>query len=142
VLADKFWAGLCTALELDLAGRPELGENAERLQARDEIDEAIAVALSGLTVTEAMARLEQAGVPHAPVNGILDALSTPYVQEQALVATVQAGQGSYPFIRTPLGSARSPLPAPMLGEHTDEVAAELAARRSEHRRLPRSEPAP
>jgi len=77
--------------------------------------------LSRLTVEEVCARLADAGVPHAPVNGMVDALATPYVAERGMVAQVATPEGSYRTVRGPLNDGRPLRPAPGLGEHTAEV---------------------
>jgi crotonobetainyl-CoA:carnitine CoA-transferase CaiB-like acyl-CoA transferase len=127
VLADKFWPWLCSALGLDAIGpdvRPELVRNSARLAVRGEVEAAVAAAVAPLTMAEAMARLAAAGVPHAPVLGLLDALRTPYVVSRGIVCEVDAPEGPYTVVQGPLHDGRPRRPAPALGEHTDEVLAE------------------
>ena len=125
VLADKFWPKLCSALALDaLAGRPELARNEARVAVRAEVDSAVAAALAPLSTADALARLAIAGVPHAPVLGLLDALRSPYARSRGIVATVDAPEGRYGVVQGPLHDGRPRRPAPALGEHTDEVLAD------------------
>jgi CoA:oxalate CoA-transferase len=63
--------------------------------------------------------------PHAPVNGMVDALATPYVAERGVVAEVATPEGSYRTVRGPLNDGRPLRPAPGLGEHTAEVLREV-----------------
>ncbi|HLF41454.1 MAG TPA: CoA transferase, partial [Acidimicrobiia bacterium] len=122
VLADKFWPKLCDALGLDaLAGRPELTRNENRLEVRAEVESAVAEAVSRCTTAEALAKLNAAEVPCAPVLGLLDALASPYVRERGIVCTVDAPEGPYGIVQGPLHDGRPRRPAPRLGEHTDEV---------------------
>jgi crotonobetainyl-CoA:carnitine CoA-transferase CaiB-like acyl-CoA transferase len=127
VIGDRFWPALVTALDVDLgplAGQ-ELGTNPARVTAREQVDEAVATATARLTTSEAAERLAAAGVPHAPVNGILDALRTPYVAARGFVAPVATAEGSYEVVRGPLHDGRPLRPAPGLGEHTTEVLREV-----------------
>ncbi|HVM20073.1 MAG TPA: CoA transferase [Egibacteraceae bacterium] len=125
VIGDKLWRLLCGALELDgLAGRDDLATNAHRAQRREEVDAALATALGRLTTAEAQRRLSAGNIPSAPVNQILDALATPYVAAQGIVADVAAAEGTYSMVRTPLGRGGALRPAPGLGEHTRDVLAE------------------
>ncbi len=123
VLGDKFWPPFCTALGLeDLAGRPDLVTNAGRTAARREVDAAVEVAIGRLTSAEAQQRLRDAGVPHAPINSILEALTSPYVTAGGMVSDVD---GSYRVVQGPLRAGHTPRPAPQLGEHTEEVMTEV-----------------
>jgi formyl-CoA transferase/CoA:oxalate CoA-transferase len=122
VLGDKFWPKLCEALDLgELAGRPDLLTNTGRAAHRNEVDEAVELALGGLTTAGASQVLETAGVPHAPINTVLQALRTPYVDARGLVA----GTGTYHVVQGPLRDGRPARPAPGVGEHTAEIMTDL-----------------
>jgi crotonobetainyl-CoA:carnitine CoA-transferase CaiB-like acyl-CoA transferase len=123
VLGDKFWRPFCTALGLDdLAARPDLEKNAGRAAARLEVDSAIGQAIGGRTTAEVRRLLGEAGVPHAPINSILEALATPYVTARGTVASVG---GMYRVVQGPLHDGRDRREAPILGEHTEEVMTEV-----------------
>jgi crotonobetainyl-CoA:carnitine CoA-transferase CaiB-like acyl-CoA transferase len=126
VLADKFWPRLCDALELDsLRHDARLVTNAGRDRFRNEVEQALAEATAGLSVGELDRRLLDAGVPHAPVLGILEALGTSYVRDRGIVADVSTAEGPYSVVRGPLRSSGPPRPAPSLGQHTEEVLREV-----------------
>ncbi len=129
VIGDKFWMPLCRAFGLDdLGGRDDLTSNRRRTAARYEIDAAVEHALAQLTTAEALERLSTAGVPHAPLNTVLQALGSPYVEETGIVATIDSPEGAYRVVQGPLRSGRPLRPAPSLGEHTDEILRELGIR--------------
>jgi crotonobetainyl-CoA:carnitine CoA-transferase CaiB-like acyl-CoA transferase len=132
VIGDRFWPALTAALELDEAGFDglDLARNVARNAHREAVDAAVVTALSRLRVEEVCTRLADAGVPHAPVNGMVDALATPYVVERGMVAEVAAPEGSYRTVRGPLNDGRAVRPAPGLGEHTAEVLREVLPRDS------------
>ena len=86
-----------------------------------------------LTVTELLAALDEAGIPAAKYNELAEVWDEPQVQHRGLKATtphVWAEAGSVDLIASPLAQM-SDSPAtirrapPMLGEHLDEVLAEL-----------------
>lgn len=137
VLADKFWPPLCEALRLPLADREDLTTNEGRVAARGEVDQAVAAVVAEMSRSSVLERLSAAGVPTAPVHRLLDALSTPYVVERDLVQSVETPDGAYTRVAGPYGGGVALRAAPELGEHTDEIVAEVAAARGSSRIPPR-----
>ena len=128
VLGDKFWPRLCAAIDRhDLAEREDLLTNAGRAAARLEVDAAIEEAIGSFTTREALERLADGELPHAPINSVLQALGSPYVGGRGLVAQAGEGSGAYRIVQGPLRDGRKPRPAPDLGEHTEEVMVEVLA---------------
>jgi crotonobetainyl-CoA:carnitine CoA-transferase CaiB-like acyl-CoA transferase len=126
VLGDKFWPLLCEAIGIEHLGRDDrLRTNPQRTEARREVDEAVEAAVGRFTTAEALERLRRAGVPHGPLNTVLQAIATPYVQETGMVAEVETPEGSYRVVQGPLRSGPPSRHAPALGEHTDEILAEV-----------------
>ena len=131
VIGDKFWPLLCSAVGLDhLADNPRLRTNRLRTEARSEVDATVEEAVARFTTAEALERLRAAGVPHAPLNSVLQAVSTSYVQESEMVAEVPTPEGNYRVVQGPLRSGGPPRPAPNLGEHSDEILSEVKNRDS------------
>lgn len=125
VIGDRFFRRLIEALHLSELDDPLLVTNASRSAQRARIDEAIAVATAMTSTDELAARLDAAGIPNAPIRGLLAALTGPYVQARGLVQTV-AAEPPYEVVRGPLAGHVGPLrPAPDLGEHTHEILIEL-----------------
>ena len=56
----------------DLADHPRLANNAQRWQAREELDEAIGAWTTTMPAREALSALEAAGVPAGPINTASD----------------------------------------------------------------------
>jgi crotonobetainyl-CoA:carnitine CoA-transferase CaiB-like acyl-CoA transferase len=129
-LGDKYWIPLCDALALaGLAARPELATNAGRATARVAIDAAVAHQVARMTTEEVLDRLRRAGIPHAPVNGVIAALTAPYVTERGCVQAVRAPEGTYHVATSPLRAPGVELgPAPAVGEHNREVLGALSDR--------------
>ncbi len=126
VLGDRFWLPLCEALGLDdMAARDDLAHNVDRVAARAEVDAAVAEAMADLTNDRAIERLAAAGVPHAPIASVLEAVTSPYAAASGLVTAIPYDGGSYHVVQGPLRSERPLRPAPRLGEHTTEVLGEM-----------------
>ncbi len=131
--SDADFAGLCRAFGVDGYDDPRVATIAERAQHRDIsralVDQCYVVA-RGLTTAAAMARLEAERVPCGVVLSPAELASDPHAQAIGLLEDSEhpsAGRLRQPrhptqFLRTP---ARLGGPAPTLGQHTDEVLAEL-----------------
>ena len=120
----------------DTIGRPELKTDARfatndaRVRHRDALDEIIGEFIGRLTQPQALALFEQAGVTVGPVCSVADLLDHPYVTgREAIVRMQDDDLGSLPMhnviprLSATPGALRRP--APRLGEHTEEILAEL-----------------
>jgi crotonobetainyl-CoA:carnitine CoA-transferase CaiB-like acyl-CoA transferase len=126
VIGDKFWPLLCNAIGLEhLAGDDRFRTNPQRTDAREEVDAAVEAAVARLSTEEALARLSVAGVPHGPLNTVLQAIAMPYVTETGMVGEIETSDGEYRVVQGPLRSGNSKRPAPTLGQHTNEILTEL-----------------
>ena len=126
VVSDKFWPRLCEGLGMgDLHGDSRLTTIQGRRAHMAMIESRLVEALSRLSQDEADRRLREAGVPHAPVRSVLEAIATPYVRARGLVADVPTPEGQYSVITGPLRAGGPLRPAPALGEHTAEVLREV-----------------
>ncbi len=129
--ADAVFARLCKAM-----GRPELATD-ERFAThgarganQTELDDLVGEWTATLPCDEALARLDEHGVPAGRIFTAPDMLRDPQYLAREMVQRVTSTQGwDVPmtgvvprFTATP-GSIRHPGPA--LGEHTDEVLTEL-----------------
>ena len=131
--SDADFAGLCRAFGVDGYDDPRVATIGQRAQHRDLsrtlVDRCYVVA-RGLTTSAAMARLEAERVPCGVVLSPAELSSDPHARAMGLFEDSEhprAGRLRQPrhptqFLRTP---ARLGGPAPTLGEHTDEVLAEL-----------------
>jgi crotonobetainyl-CoA:carnitine CoA-transferase CaiB-like acyl-CoA transferase len=120
----------------DTIGRPELkGDarfktNAARVANRDELDAIIGAFIRERTQSDNLALFEAAGVTVGPVCSVADLVEHPFVKgREAIVEMEDAEMGSVPMHNiiprlsaSPGGFRRH---APRLGEHTDEILAEL-----------------
>ncbi|HLI65877.1 MAG TPA: CoA transferase [Caulobacteraceae bacterium] len=128
---DAGWPALCRVIGRDdLAADPALATLAGRKTREDEIEAAIAVWAAALGRREAAAALQAAGVSAAPVLAVHDLSADPQLTASGFWLTQErryVGRHLTPAPPFRYDGARPGLtrPAPVLGEHTAEVLAEL-----------------
>jgi crotonobetainyl-CoA:carnitine CoA-transferase CaiB-like acyl-CoA transferase len=121
---------------MDTIGRPDLKTdprfrtNDDRVAHRDELDAIIGAHVGQKGLAENLAVFGAAGVPVAPVVSVADLATHPYVAGRgALTELEDAELGSVPMHEIVPRLSRTPgtfrRPAPKLGEHTEEILAEL-----------------
>ena len=124
---------LCKALGAEeLIDHPDYRQAAARSKNRVALNAALSEYTRQRTNAEWIEQLNEAGVPCGPINRIDETLGDPQVQELGIAVPVEHAElGSLTVVGQPVQLARTPQPermrmaAPDLGEHTDEVLAEL-----------------
>jgi crotonobetainyl-CoA:carnitine CoA-transferase CaiB-like acyl-CoA transferase len=129
VRGDSDWQSLCGVIERpDLLADSMLTTAAGRDASRDPIDEALGAWLRELSPRVAMERLQAAGVPAGAMLRVSELPQFPYFQLRGLYTLVRHPLIADPFYleNATVRSERLPDPAqgpaPMLGEHTLEIA--------------------
>jgi len=130
VLSEPHWRALCVeVLERPGLARDErYATNEARVAARDELEALLEEAFAARPAADWLARLEAAGIPCGAVNDLADVMAHPQLEHNRLVAEVGSAAGPIPVVGSPFlvgGSRGHPGAVPALGEHTDEVLAEL-----------------
>ena len=120
----------------EVAGRPELARdarfarNADRVRHRTTLVPTLAALMKTRPRADWLAALEAAKVPCGPINDLADVFADPQVQARGMkvplphphAAGLNVVGSPMKLSRTPVQYRRAP---PLLGEHTDEVLAEL-----------------
>jgi crotonobetainyl-CoA:carnitine CoA-transferase CaiB-like acyl-CoA transferase len=113
---------------------PRFNSNYKRASSgREELIEIISAWSQKITVSDLLARFDEAGIPAAKFNELTEVWEEPQVKHRGLRATTphrHAEAGSVDLIASPLAQmSASPatirMPPPLLGEHTDELLADL-----------------
>ncbi len=127
---EKFFRNLCNALEVGWVNDPRFADIASRLQNQDELDRVIAERTIKFTREELVERLVDADVLTAPIKQSPEVAEDPQVRHNGMIQSVQHPTlGSIDVTGLPIhfggtpGAVRSH--PPMLGEHTDEILADL-----------------
>ena len=120
----------------DVIGRPDLADDARyitnigRIKGREALIPEIAGEMKKLTRAAWLEKLDAAGIPAGQVRDLPESLSSPEVIARGMVqgaalpdgTEVRFGGSPLNFSDTPV---RTPAAPPTLGQHTDEVLAEL-----------------
>ena len=128
---DALWRKFATLLGLgELADDPRFATNPDRVRNRGSLIPLLENALASRTSAEWALDLSAAGIPAGPINTIDVALAHPQVQYRDMVLSVEhPTEGTVRMVGSPIKlSGHTPAPTtapPILGEHTDEVLAEL-----------------
>jgi crotonobetainyl-CoA:carnitine CoA-transferase CaiB-like acyl-CoA transferase len=119
----------------ELADDPAFATNSARVANRVALREQMVAGLATRSREDVLAALEKAHVPASPINDIGQTFADPQVIARGMRLGLDDGQGnSLPSVRAPIVFSQTPLsyerPSPRLGEHTDEILAELEQKKS------------
>lgn len=128
---DGQFGKFCASVGLDaLPVDPKFATNSARVTNRVELRATIIEALKTLDRDPLLASLEKAGVPSSPINTIGQMFADPQTIARGMRLDLDDGHGNtLPSVRAPMLMSATPLaynrPSPRLGEHTQEILAEL-----------------
>jgi len=128
--SDKLWRIFCPLLGLpEIAADPRFASNAARNANRPALIAILQDAFLKKSYDEWAAILQPAGIPVGAINTIDDVVAHPQVAaRQALVECVHPIAGAVKMVAPPVRLSETPgairRPAPLLGEHTEEVLRE------------------
>jgi len=134
VVSDKQWGLLCESFGLDeLAADPELRTNNDRVRAKDRLVPLIQDVFMQFTKAELMEKLEQTGLPFAPIAKPEDLFDDEHLKASKGLVPFTVTDGEFkgaqvelPALPIEMDGERFGLhqPVPHAGEHTRAVLAE------------------
>lgn len=128
---DVQWRRLCEAIgREELKDDPRTADGTARGAHADLIRSVIEEWLAGKTRAEAVALLEEKGVPSGPVYTAEDVFHDPHIAARGMLISVDDPvAGPRQYARSPLHLSAAPeipaAPAPQLGQHTRPILADL-----------------
>jgi len=131
VASDNVWGAFCRQVEReDLAADPRFRSNAKRIANYEALLPIVRAIIRGKSCDEWLRQLRAAGVPCGRINTAAEALADPHVIERGFIIELEhPALGPIKSLATPIHLDDAPLVyrrhPPRLGEHSDEVAAEL-----------------
>jgi crotonobetainyl-CoA:carnitine CoA-transferase CaiB-like acyl-CoA transferase len=127
---EKFWQGLCRALELPhLIDDPRFAQNDARRVNKAQLVPLLAAAFLTRTTDEWQTRLDAESVPWGPINKINRVMSDPQIlARQMKIELDHPTIGKLQMLGNPVkvqGVDEKLAPPPLRGQHTAQVLAEL-----------------
>jgi len=125
---------ICTALELpDLSLDPRFANLEAQFAHKPELQRQLRERFKTNTRAHWLERLEEQDLLCAPVRDMREVLVDPQtLHNRMILKSSEPGQAAYRFIASPIAMSAAPATMrrapPQLGEHTDEVLAEVAAK--------------
>ena len=126
--SDKLFGDFCDAI--GLPRKEKYARRADRMANRAALIADIEALTQAMPKAEWLARLEKAGVPAGPINDYAEALADPHALVRDMVVDlVHPGAGAIKALGVPVKLSATPgavdRAAPLLGEHTAQILAEL-----------------
>jgi crotonobetainyl-CoA:carnitine CoA-transferase CaiB-like acyl-CoA transferase len=129
--SEPLWARFCPAIGLpEIVADPRFASNPERVRHRAELEEILEAHFAQQDAQYWLERLRAARIPCGPVNTLPDILNDDhFLARGGVVEMDHPAAGRTRTLGNPMHfSDSSPTyrrPAPLLGEHTGEILAEL-----------------
>ena len=130
-LTNNFWGRICRALNIvELIDDPRFDSLEKRRDQREAVNEIVAGKTRQQTVEELVTLFTDHEVPHAPILGITEALSQPQAMAREMVVeTEHQTLGKIPIVNRSIKFPKQPQPIPsappILGQHTQEILADI-----------------
>lgn len=128
---DTLWTKFCEHIQQKhLISDPRFCSNAERTANHSELFPILSEIMRQRTTNEWLDKLEKIGVPCGPINTIDKVVNHPQVQAREMITKVfHQITGAVEVPGLPIKLSETPgnveVPAPGLGEHTDEVLTDM-----------------
>jgi CoA:oxalate CoA-transferase len=128
---DHLWATFCKEIEReDLIDDPRFETNPLRNQNKGELIPILSVELEKRTTREWVDIFDVAGLPYAPINNMKEICEDPHIKHRNMLVEIdQPGVGRMKISGSPIYLSETPgevyAPAPLLGQHSEEVLREV-----------------
>jgi formyl-CoA transferase len=131
VANNSLWGRFCQAIgHAELASDARFDTEAKRVQQREVLVPLLARIFRTAPAAEWLGRLERAGVPAGKIKSVGEALESEHLRARGAIVTVtHPTAGPMRMVGPPIRLHGTPAevagPAPLLGQHTDEVLTKL-----------------
>ncbi|HLE43249.1 MAG TPA: CaiB/BaiF CoA-transferase family protein [Methylomirabilota bacterium] len=131
VANNSLWSRFCQAIgRPDLTADPRFDTEARRVENRDALVPLLVAVFATAPVAHWLARLGEAGVPAGKIKEIGEVLESEHLRARgAVVSLTHPTAGPMRMVGPPIRLSGTPAeaaaPAPLLGEHTEEILGKL-----------------
>jgi len=128
---DALWAKFCTVIDReDLTDDPKFKTNPLRTENKKELIAILDVEMAKKTTKEWVDIFQGAGLPYSPINNMKEICEDPHIEYRKMLVEIdQPGIGKMTIAGSPIRLSETPgevyAPAPLLGQHSDEVLREI-----------------
>jgi CoA:oxalate CoA-transferase len=128
---DKLWAQYCKILgREDLIDHPKFKANPLRCDHRKEMNAILEVEMAKKTAREWCDIFEKEHIPYSPINNLQQICEDAHIRHRHMLVEIdQPIVGKMKISASPFKLSETPgevyAPAPMLGEHSDQVLREM-----------------
>ncbi len=128
---DYLWATFCKVIEReDLINDPRFKTNPLRNENKGQLIPILAVELEKRTTREWVDIFDTAGLPYSPINNLKEICEDPHIAYRKMLVEIdQPGVGRMKISGSPIRLSETPgevyAPAPLLGQHSEEVLREI-----------------
>jgi formyl-CoA transferase/CoA:oxalate CoA-transferase len=130
--SERLWARFVQALGVEdtIGADPRFKTNADRLQHRRELHEALEAIFVTRPADHWLALFRPLGIPCGPINHLDETLNDPHILARGMVLSMEHPvAGEVKMLANPMHLSDTPvsyrLPPPTLGQHTEEVLRSL-----------------
>jgi CoA:oxalate CoA-transferase len=124
---DNLWKSFCKLIgREDLAEHPKFATNPLRTQHRKELEQVLIPEFRRRSRAEWLELLGKANLPHSPANNVKEICEDPHIAHRKMLVEVdQPRVGKMRIVGSPIRLSETPgevyAPAPLLGQHSEEV---------------------
>lgn len=128
---DRLWAKFCNLVKReDLIGDERFVNNAQRTKNQKQLKAVLDGIFPGKTVDGWIEALEAEGIPCGPINTVDRIMEDPQIKARDMILEIEhpvAGKLKMPGLPIKLSETPGAVlhPAPLLGQHTDEILKEM-----------------
>ena len=128
---DQLFAKLCKVIGLEnLSADPRFVTNPLRTQNRRELNVILDPVMKTKTTAEWEKIFEEASLPYSPINNMQQICEDPHIRYRGMLAEIdQPAVGKMRIANSPIRLSETPghvyAPAPLLGEHSEDVLREV-----------------